>query len=63
MANYKTAATVALQFIRESSHTKEANLEGRLVEMSESGHYLTARSLYDGKAFSCHQLVGYAATL
>jgi len=46
-----TTAAVALQFVRESSRTKEANLEGRPVEMSESGHYLTARSLYDEKAF------------
>jgi len=52
-----TTAAVALQFVRESSRTKEANLEGRPVEMSESGHYLTARSLYDEKAFSCCQLV------
>jgi len=51
-------AAMALQFVRESSRTKEADLEGRPVEMSESGHYLTARSLYDRKVFSCRQLVG-----
>lgn len=51
--------------IREFSIQRERNPGdgGRLrhVEMSESGHYLTARSFRGKAAFTCRQLAGKPA--